>query len=72
MDAISQLTAAWQQQAHGGTNPPPAEFLVSRMQQAFVCPDQMQTPLPQFPEKVRVACLLLATQPDSPLATKLA
>ncbi len=57
MDAISQLTAT---------------RLTTLIQQAFVGTDQMQTPLPQFPEKVRVSCLLLAMQSDSPLVTKLA
>lgn len=66
------IRAAWQRQACGGTNPLPVEFLVTRMQQAFVGPDQMQMSLPQFPENVRVERLLLAMQSDSPVATRLA
>ena len=48
----------------------PGKFVVYAAQHAFVGPGQMSTPLPQFPEKVCVECLLHAMQSGSALAGK--
>ncbi|HIH2754711.1 TPA: type VI secretion system Vgr family protein [Burkholderia lata] len=48
----------------------PGKFVVYAAQHAFVGPEQMSTPLPQFPEKVCVECLLHAMQSGSVLAGK--
>ncbi|WP_321877551.1 type VI secretion system Vgr family protein [Paraburkholderia bannensis] len=50
----------------------PGKFVVYAAQHAFVGPDQVDAPLPQFPEKVCVECLLHAMQSGSPLAAKAA
>ncbi|MCW5139030.1 type VI secretion system Vgr family protein [Burkholderia cenocepacia] len=48
----------------------PGKFVVYAAQHAFVGPAQLNTPLPQFPEKVCVECLLHAMQSGSALAGK--
>jgi type VI secretion system VgrG family protein len=48
----------------------PGKFIVYAGQHAFVGPDQVDPPLPQFPEKVCVECLLHAMNSGSALAAK--
>ncbi|MBN3856619.1 type VI secretion system tip protein VgrG [Paraburkholderia sp. Ac-20340] len=48
----------------------PGKFVVYAAQHAFVGPEQADTPLPQFPEKVCVECLMHAMQSGSALAAK--
>lgn len=50
----------------------PGKFVVYAAQHAFVGPDQVAAPLPQFPEKVCVECLLHAMKSGSALAAKAA